>query len=356
MFYACRSIMLLLGIPLVLAQCDDSGSGVQTQDPGNPEKPDSNQRSILVINEGTFNKGNASLGIYYPQTDTFRSAVFETNTGRPLGDVFQSVSFARNQAFLVINNSSKIEVLDSSTLKSTGAIKGLPSPRYMQPLSDGRAYVTNFTQSGKSEITIVNHNTLKIVGKIPTAGWTGDPAMAAGKVWVPEVKKGWILVVNPGKDVITDTLKLRPEVKKVVRDAEGKLWAMANGGINNSAQPVLYRIDPQNIQISRKLGFQSKSPSPGNLTLNGSKDTVYYTRKGIFRLSIGASDLPVNPVVPANNRSFYGLGIAPATGIIYASDAFDFVRRGKVFRFEPENGGLINEFEAGIIPADFVFP
>jgi hypothetical protein len=356
MFNPLRSIILLLGLPLLLAQCDDGGSGVQTQDPGNPENPDSNQRRVLIINEGNFNNGNASLGIYYPKADTFRSDVFENKTGRPLGDVFQSVTFARKQAFLVINNSGKIEVVDSSTLESTGVVKGLPSPRYMQPLSDGRAYVTNFTQSGESEISIVNYQSLQITGKIPTGGWTGNPAVAAGKVWVPEVKAGWLLVVDPNNDVITDTLKLRPEVTKIVRDAEGKLWAMANGGINNSVKPALYRINPENKQITRKLVFPSKSPSPGNLTLNGSLDTLYYTRKGIYRLSIDDPDLPVNPIVPAKDRSFYGLGIAPGTGTIYASDASDFVRRGQVFRFDPENGRLINEFEAGIGPAGFVFP
>jgi hypothetical protein len=356
MFNVWRSIILLLGIPFLFVQCDDGSSGVQTQDPANPDNPDSTLGRVLVINEGNFNNGNASLGIYYPKTDTFRSDVFQNKTGRPLGDVFQSVTFARNQAFLVINNSGKIEVLDSTTLKSTGVIQGLPSPRYMQPLSDGRAYVTNFTQSGESEITIINFRTLQITGKIVTGGWTEEPAMAAGLVWVPQVKKGWILVVNPRNDIVTDTLKLRPEVKKVVRDADGKLWAMANGGINNSVQPALYRINPQNKEITRKLVFQSKSPSPGNLTLNGRKDTLYYSRKGIYRLSIDNPDLPVNPIVPPKERSFYGLGIAPETGVIYASDAFDFVRRGQVYRFDPENGRLINEFKAGIIPAGFVFP
>ncbi len=349
-------IPLFSGLLLALSSCNDGETGVQTQGPDNPVEPDSNQRPVLVVNEGTFNNGNASLGIYYPQKDTFRADVFEKETGRPLGDVFQSITIADQRIFLVINNSGKVEVLDSSTYANTGTIRGLPSPRYLQPLGDGRAYVTNFTQQGNSVINIVDLANLQITGEIATGGWTGNPAMAGGKAWVPEVKKGWLLALDPATNTVTDTLKLRPEIHTVVRDQSGNIWALANGGINNEYQPTLYRIDPEKPTVLQRLPFPGKTPSPGNLTLNGSRDTLYYTRDGIYRLAIEAEQLPGQAFVPAKGRSFYGLGIEPSTGTIYASDAFDFVRRGKVYLFGTKSGKPLGEFKAGIIPSAFVFP
>ncbi len=264
--------------------------------------------------------------------------------------------FARQKGFLVINNSGKIEVVDSATLESVGVIRDLPSPRYLQPTGDGRGYVSNFTQADSSELSIVSLNGLQKTGSIRTGGWTGNMTRAAGRIWVPEVKAGWLLAVDPATDAVTDTVKLRVEVQQVVRDAEDQLWALGNGGIDDSVVPALYRIDPEAGKVTQTLSFSSKDESPGNLTLNGSRDTLYYTNQGIYRMPIQRTQLPQTPVVEAQNRSFYGLSIDPEQGDIYASDALDFVQNGEVYRFEQADGQLIHQFEGGIIPRDFVFP
>ena len=356
MRYFLHPLLILLCLPLFLWQCDDDSGGVQNTDPANNGPDDTAQKQVLVLNEGTFNNGNASLSIYLPDTQEVVRNVFRNRNGRPLGDVFQSMRFARQKGFLVINNSGKIEVVDSATLESVGVIRDLPSPRYLQPTGDGRGYVSNFTQADSSELSIVSLNGLQKTGSIRTGGWTGNMTRAAGRIWVPEVKAGWLLAVDPATDAVTDTVKLRVEVQQVVRDAEDQLWALGNGGIDDSVVPALYRIDPEDGKVTQTLSFSSKDESPGNLTLNGSRDTLYYTNQGIYRMPIQRTQLPQTPVVEAQNRSFYGLSIDPEQGDIYASDALDFVQNGEVYRFEQADGQLIHQFEGGIIPRDFVFP
>lgn len=344
----------LLIVGLILCHCDDDSGGVKTQGPDDNPDPDANQRKVLVVNEGNFNSGNASLGIYYPDSGSYTEQVFQGKTGRPLGDVFQSVAYHNQKVFLVVNNSGKVEVLDSTTLSSVGVIDNLPSPRYLQPVGNGRAYLTNFTQSGQSEISIVDLQSLQKTSSIKTGGWTGNPTLAAGRVWVPEVKAGWVLAIDPSKDKITDTIRLRKEIQQVVKDTDGQLWALANGGIDNSVTPALYQIDPMQKTVRQELPFTNKDAGPGNLTLNNARDTIYYTTNGIYRMPVSSNQLPAEPLVTAKDRNFYGLALSPDTSIIYASDPKDYVQRGIVYRFN-SSGALIDQFKAGIIPRDFVF-
>lgn len=349
MRYLLHPFSILLLLPLLLWQCDD--------DSNSPDRSaeDPAQDQVLILNEGTFNNGNASLGIYQPDSQDVIRNVFRNRNDRPLGDVFQSMRFVQQKGFMVINNSGKIEVVDSATLASVGVIRDLPSPRYLQPVGGGRGYVSNFTQADESELSIVSLDGLQKTGSIRTGGWTGNMTRAAGRIWVPEVKKGWLLAIDPATDAVTDTVKLRVEVQQVVRDAENQLWALGNGGIDDSVTPALYRIDPEARAVTQTLAFSSKDESPGNLTLNGSRDTLYYTNQGIYRMPIQQTQLPQSPLIEAQNRSFYGLSIDPESGEIYATDALDFVQNGEVYRFDAAGGQLIHQFEGGIIPRGFVF-
>ena len=57
---------------------------------------------------------------------------FQTN-GTPLGDVVQSITQFNNNAYVVVNNSNKIEVIDITNFSSIATITGFTSPRYFLP-------------------------------------------------------------------------------------------------------------------------------------------------------------------------------------------------------------------------------
>ncbi|MES2778319.1 MAG: DUF5074 domain-containing protein, partial [Bacteroidota bacterium] len=61
--------------------------------------------SIMMINEGNFQFGNASLTVYDFNNDIVYPDVFENTNGRKLGDVFQSITVANGKAYLIVNNS-----------------------------------------------------------------------------------------------------------------------------------------------------------------------------------------------------------------------------------------------------------
>ena len=342
--------------------CNDKGNGVQSDDTP-PADNDTNEvdtsfkgpEAVYIINEGTFNHSNASISLYRPSSGDLTREYYRKQNNYPIGDVLQSVRFYKQKGYLVVNNSGKIEVVDSGNFQSVGVINNLPSPRYLLPTgNNGEAYVSNFTQSGASEISIVDVNAFTKTGKLKTGGWTEQMVKAAGKIWISEVKKGWMLVVDPQDRKVTDTVKLRKEIKSLVKDKNEMIWALANGGINNQLKPVLYQVDPQSKDVVKKMPFPEKAASPSALTINPGGETLYYLNKGIYRVSINAQSLPSKPLVKGKNKNFYGLAVAPGSNVIYASDAKDYVQRGVIYRFD-QKGKLLNTFKAGIIPRGFRF-
>jgi len=70
--------------------------------------------TYLILNEGAFGQGNASISTFNPAARELQNNVFASrNAPRVLGDVLQSAIQHENRLYLVVNNSKKIEVVDS---------------------------------------------------------------------------------------------------------------------------------------------------------------------------------------------------------------------------------------------------
>ena len=72
---------------------------------------------IYICNEGNFTFGNATI-TYTKGTEieTIQN-VYKIANDENLGDVGQSMTKINNKIYIVVNNSSKIEVVESSTMK-----------------------------------------------------------------------------------------------------------------------------------------------------------------------------------------------------------------------------------------------
>ncbi|MGB0177414.1 MAG: hypothetical protein ACPF9D_09615, partial [Owenweeksia sp.] len=61
-------------------------SSCKKDEPDNPDNNNPGIKNVLVINEGAFQAGNASLGVYNLETNAYAKQVFAANNNRPLGD------------------------------------------------------------------------------------------------------------------------------------------------------------------------------------------------------------------------------------------------------------------------------
>lgn len=318
-----------------------------------PERPTENVTlgstgGVFVVNEGNYAFGNAKLSYYNKSENSTVVDLFEQTNGMGVGDVLQSMYIFNQHAYLIVNNSGKIEVCDPVTLQKTASISGLTSPRYFLPVSNNKAYVTDIYANKIWKIDLVNNS---ITGSIQLNGWSEQMTSVFGETFIANFTNGKVYVLDESTDILTDSIVLTKGASSIVQDANGKLWVLCAGDATSSISPALYKINPttRNIEFSQTL-----SGSPSRLCVNGTSDTLYFLNSGVFQLSINSAIIPTTPVITQGTANFYGLGIDPQTSLIYVSDAIDYIQYGKILIYKP-NGIYVKEFDAGIIPGDFWF-
>ena len=110
-------------------------------------------------------------------------------------------------------------------------------------------------------------------------------------------------------------------------------------------------VDAATRKVEKQFKFKF-GDWPSEVQLNGTRDTLYFINKAIWRLPVTATNFPVKPFVPYQNTLYYGLTVNPFNSEVYVADAIDYVQDGVILRYSPE-GELLDEFYVGIIPGAF---
>ncbi len=319
----------------------------------------------FIINEGLFNNGNASISFFNRTTKEVIPNVFETENNRSLGDVAQSLTIHEDKAYIVVNNSNKIEVVDAGTFKSIGAIENkVEQCRYLAAAGK-KAYVTSWGLTGNPSVVVVDLNTLQVTKNIPVGKGPEGITLVGNEAFVANsggyTNDNTISVINTTTDEVSQTISVGDHPTQLVTDANGKLWVLCRGkygDFSNSAdlgtKAELIRITPATKAIEARMDVGTLQTSkPGNLSINREKNTLYFTLAGgVHAVSINATSIPANnPIV---KKSFYGIGIDPVENILYGADALNYKQNGWVYRFTNQ-GEKIDSFRVQLIPNGFAF-
>lgn len=306
---------------------------------------------VFILNEGNFQRGNATLDVYDPEAQTVESGVFSRINNEPVGDVLQSMTRTEDAMYLVVNNSQHVKVLDPTTLTQTARIDSLTSPRHLLPVSERKAYVSDLYANA---ISIVDLESNTVTGTIPLPGWTEEMILADGSVFVTNLRKPTLYRINPNTDQIVDSLTLPAPAGKIFQHRDGNLWVACPFDPITQRTGELVEIDPEENLLLRQFGVPSES-GPSDIALHPTKDILYFlTGDGLFAYILAESELPNVPLIPADGALFYGMGVDPNNGDIYLADAIDYVQQGVILRYN-DLGELIDEFRTGIIPGAFGF-
>lgn len=351
------ALLTIVAGSIILSSCEKDKSEIQKNDPIIPSND--TIRIVAISNEGSYGSGNASLSIYYPDGDSIKNDVFQIINNRPLGDVFQSVGFANDNAFLVINSSNKIEVVNKQTFREVTTISNLGSPRYFASVSNSKAYVTLWGSGGKVGVIDLATNTLT---KQITVGKGPERLISLnGKVFVAN-SGGWgtdntVSVLNTETDEVSSTIIVGDNPKDFVLDKNGMVWILCSGNIeydnnyNISSQTSsqLIMINPNTNVIEKSLDLGT-TYHPSQLEINYSKDSLYYGGDfgiaGIFVVAITATEKASTPLI---DEYFYGFNVDPKNGIIYGLQAPTFTLAGTLKRYNSK-GEMIETYAVGIGP------
>jgi YVTN family beta-propeller protein len=308
-----------------------------------------NGPGVYITNEGNFQWGNASVSYYDAASGEVTEDLYAAANGSPLGDVCQSIRLVGSKAWIVVNNSGKVVEVDAASFVAVATVPGFSSPRYFLPVGANKAYVTDMAGGA---LRVVDMAQGQITGSIPCGGVTQELVTSAGKVFVANESRSYVYVVDPATDAVTDSVPVSRGGGTMAVDAAGMVWIGCTGGGGTAA--ALYRINAQTLEVSATVPVPGTPIGPWRLRSNATGEVLYLLNGGVYRLGMDAAAFPASPLIPSAGRNLYGLGVDPASGTLYVSDAVDYVQRGVVYRYAPD-GAELGHFLAGRIPNGFAF-
>ena len=315
----------------------------------------------FVTNEGNFGAGNGSIS-FVSNNGTVENNIFEKVNNFLLGDVVQSMNIINNQAYIVVNNSSKIEVASIDSLKYVTTIDDLVSPRYISKVSENKAYVSDWGINGVQVIDLITNS---VVSSITCGNGPEGMAVSGDNVYVCN-SGGWglddkVTVINSLTDEVETELIVGDKPKSTVVDLNGDVWVLATGNteydaywniVGHSAGKLI-KINGATAQIDKTFTFSDSTEHPTNLIINESRDILYFSNgawnKSVFEFQINENELPTNPLI---NKNFYGMSCND--GYIYGTDAVDFNQEGWSYRYT-SSGLIVDSVQVGVIPGGYCF-
>lgn len=319
----------------------------------------------LVLNQGGFTKSNASVSFVSQDFSKIENDIFSAvNPAKKLGDVAQSMAFSGVKAFVVVNNSNKIEVVNRYTFESMTTITaGLNNPRYAAVV-DGKIYVTNWGDSSNESDDFVSYYSVA----------TGDLLGSFSVPLLPEeiitYQRKLYITHSAGfgnmKSVsVVDTSTPFHAIKSIeVGDAPksisingGLIYVLCKGrteydtdwNVVSQTAGKLVVINPLSDTVSKTFNFSDVvQPSNGIAVANF---YYYNVGKNVFKMNLSDTTLPSTPIISGAAHGISTLyGFLATNNHVIITDAKDFNSDGEVFVFGT-NGSLVKKFSAGIIPS-----
>jgi len=345
-------LIILLSV-LVLASCQN--------DSIRPNVPIGlYENGYFVTNEGNFGTGNGSLS-FIDDRGSVSNNIFAQTNSFSLGDVVQSMEIINEKAYIVVNNSSKIEVANIDSMAHVATINGLISPRYILQVSNERAYISDWGIGG---IHVLDLNTNSIISNISTGQGPEKMLIKDNKAYICNVGgfglDNTVSVIDTENDVLITNINVGDKPNSIVEDANGNIWVLAGGNTEYDANwnvvaetpGELTTINSETYNVDGSVVFEV-GDHPKDLIIDDNGTTLYFSNgswsKSVYSFNIYNNMLSANPII---NKSFYSLSYND--NHIYGTDVKDYVQNGWTYKFNT-NGQVIDSNEVGIIPGGYCF-
>jgi YVTN family beta-propeller protein len=342
---------LISSILIVLTSCENDEKTSGTYSNG-----------VFIANEGLWGASNASVSFYSYDTDTLYNNIFEKVNTRSLGDVLQSITLHRNNAYLVVNSSNKVEVVTSIDFRESGVIYSVSLPRYMAAKGD-KGYISCW---GDNTVKVVDLKTLQIIKSIQTG--TGPNKMLIYYDYLYVANSGGygidstISVIDLTGDTIISTIRVGYNPTDIKLDKNHELWVLCYGkavydaewNLIDSSACELVKIDMVNYEIGQRITIsENKHASILDISPDGS--LIYYgggySFGLIYRFHV---DQSTSPGTLFCSDYAYGFAVHPGNGEVFVCLAPSFTDAGILKRFDSE-GYLRGTYETGVGPNSAAF-
>ncbi len=316
---------------------------------------------VLILNEGGFQQGNSTIS-FLSKDNILQNNIFSTVNGTDLGDTGQDIGLNGEYAYIVVNNSHKIEVANRYTMEKVTAItNGLDNPRYIA-FEDNRGYVTNWGDPNDTQddfVAVIDLSTNTVTATIPVAEGPERIIEENGKLYVAH-KGGYsygntISVINAATNTVTATIAVG-DVPDAIEEQDGRLYVMSEGkaawsGTETGGRLTVVNLSDNSVVTTYNL---AQTAHPSNMVIEDEK--LYYTvDSDIYVMNLTDNALPSTPLFSIADQGVYGIyALEVEDNRIYIGDAVDYNSNGKVYIYSL-TGMLQNSYTVGVIPTGFYF-
>jgi DNA-binding beta-propeller fold protein YncE len=311
--------------------------------------PGLQQKGIYIVNEGNFQSGNGSVSFYDSATNSVTQDLYFLKNNKAAGDVCQSLYFYHTNFFLVVNNSSKIEILDSNFV-DTKTITGLTSPRYIAFSNTYKGYVTDLYGKG---VTIINTHSYNIEKKIAINYWTEEIVNYKDTMYVTSPTSKYLYLIDATTEVLKDSIDIGFGSSSITIDDNNLIWILCDGNATKSIYPSLKCINPIDRSIVRNIPSTTFNSLASKIHYSKMDKNIYWIEKDLYKLNTQNIASNKEIYIQALGKNFYGLVINQTNGDIVLSDAGDYSQRSTIHIYN-KNGLERNSFKAGIISGNML--
>lgn len=330
-------------------------------------------QGVLVLNQGL----GATSSLSYISSDLATSQndiYFAVNPALPaLGGFGQDVGFNNDQAYVVLDNSNSIQIINRYSMANIGAIStGMNHPRYIA-FANNKIYVSNqadFADLSDDFISVYNIQTNALIKTIAVPGGSAEKVVVGGNsLYVAQGGEfgtgNKIVVINTVADTVASSITVGDSPNSLQIDNNGFLWVLCGG--NSKYYPsaaiatagTLVKINLNTNAIVNSFSFTDASLYPNNFTVFGSNG-YYMVGQKVYKMALTdavlTTDAAFTTVAQTPNA------FALKANRIYIADAVNFNSNGKVYVYSlgsiPDSqpiGTLQQTFTVGLVPAGFYF-
>ena len=231
---------LSLIVLLAVSSCSDSDDSI-------PLLKGDFENGYFISNEGNFGKPNAAVTFIANDLTQVTQDVFSGVNSTTLGDVLQSIAFDDDYAFLVVNNSNKIEVVNRYTFQSVATItEKISKPRYAL-VENGKLYVTN---SATKSVEVYDAKTFAHLTTIAIETTVEEIKEDNGFIYVMNAGYGTgknITVIDINSNTVVKTLTVGDGLNSIEIE-DGILYALHKTGIT--------KVTTSNNEIIGEIPFE----------------------------------------------------------------------------------------------------
>ncbi|HYI77885.1 MAG TPA: DUF5074 domain-containing protein [Chryseolinea sp.] len=342
-------LILVTVFTVSFSSCDDDDTNPQGKF----------EEGVLVVNEGNFQDADGTISHISSDGTVTQDLFGAANNGLALGDVVQSMSVDGEFAYIVVNNSNKMEVVDANTFAAQYTLKNVLLPRYFTTYN-GAGYLTewvSFTDPGRvAIIDLQNH----VVTESITTDFGAENIIAhQGKLYVSNNFTNTVSVIDPVNKKVIKTIEVGDSPGEFLIDSQNMLWVICAGAYQ-AEDGALVQLDPAKSDDESANSILKTVELNANVSskaaINKAKDKIfYYKGSSVYAVNTSDTEVPTSAVFTESKvSSFYGIGIDPETDILYMTDSKSFAGNGTVYQYSLA-GVAMDDFEVGVGPNSLVF-